>query len=322
MDAAAASERGSLAVLGGLLLALGVFLPLVRTNSGQPQRRHRRRARQLQRLGGPPDPALAAARRGARAADPGLDRRARPRAVLAARRADRRRRHDRRSARSLYFGIVDRPGEPSGEISPAVSAGSSRCSGASLIMVGGAIARQRHRTTTQATRSPLTCPTRRHAARSQPRPRARARDRGRRAAGRALRRAWATRRRPTRPPSTACTPCCDTIHMDGVVVIGEGEKDEAPMLAQRRGGRRRLAAAGRHRRRPARGHAAVRPRAPERARGDRALRARHDVRPRPGVYMEKMAGGDAHRRPARPRPAARRDRRAGRRAQGHRRRAT
>ncbi len=30
-----------------------------------------------------------------------------------------------------------------------------------------------------------------------------------------------------------------TVSMRGVVVIGEGEKDEAPMLLQRRGGRRR-----------------------------------------------------------------------------------
>ena len=47
-----------------------------------------------------------------------------------------------------------------------------------------------------------------------------------------------------------------TVHMDGIVVIGEGEKDEAPMLHNGEQRRRRLAAGGRHRRRPARGHAA------------------------------------------------------------------
>ena len=72
-----------------------------------------------------------------------------------------------------------------------------------------------------------------------------------------------------------------TVHMDGVVVIGEGEKDEAPMLhnGEEVGDGSppevdiavdplegtRLAADG-----PA-----------ERARGDRAVRARHDVRSRP-----------------------------------------
>ena len=40
----------------------------------------------------------------------------------------------------------------------------------------------------------------------------------------------ATRRPPTRPPSTRCGSMLDTVAMDGVVVIGEGEKDEAPML--------------------------------------------------------------------------------------------
>ena len=40
----------------------------------------------------------------------------------------------------------------------------------------------------------------------------------------------ATRRPPTRPRSTRCGCCFDTVPMDGIVVIGEGEKDEAPML--------------------------------------------------------------------------------------------
>ena len=45
-----------------------------------------------------------------------------------------------------------------------------------------------------------------------------------------------------------------TIHMDGIVVIGEGEKDEAPMLANGEQVGDGSLAAGRHRRRPARGH--------------------------------------------------------------------
>ncbi len=53
----------------------------------------------------------------------------------------------------------------------------------------------------------------------------------------------------------------DTVSMQGVVVIGEGEKDEAPMLYNGERGRRRRRARGRRRRRPARGHAPDRARA-------------------------------------------------------------
>ena len=59
-----------------------------------------------------------------------------------------------------------------------------------------------------------------------------------------------------------------TLHavpMDGVVVIGEGEKDEAPDALQRRADRRRQPARGRRRGRPARGNAADREGAAERA---------------------------------------------------------
>ena len=84
-----------------------------------------------------------------------------------------------------------------------------------------------------------------------------------------------------------------TIHMDGIVVIGEGEKDEAPMLANGEEVGDGSDRPGRHRRRPARGHAAVRARHAERARRDRARRARARCStPGPCVYMEKMAGGD------------------------------
>ena len=104
--------------------------------------------------------------------------------------------------------------------------------------------------------------------------------------------------------------------MDGVVVIGEGEKDEAPMLhnGEEIGDGT-----------PPEVDIAVDP-----LEGTRlcalgmpnaiaviALAERGTMfDPGPIVYMEKMAVGRPLRRPARPRPAARRDRRADRRAQG------
>ena len=110
----------------------------------------------------------------------------------------------------------------------------------------------------------------------------------------------------------------DSVSMDGVVVIGEGEKDEAPMLFNGERIGDGTPARGRCRGRPAGGHAADRAGDAERDRGDRAGRARHDVRPRPvRVHGEdRRRSGD--RRPARPRPAAARDARAGGRAQGDR----
>ena len=53
----------------------------------------------------------------------------------------------------------------------------------------------------------------------------------------------------------------DTVQMDGVVVIGEGEKDEAPMLYNGEHIGDGSPPRGRHRRRPARGHDADRARA-------------------------------------------------------------
>ena len=99
----------------------------------------------------------------------------------------------------------------------------------------------------------------------------------------------------------------ETVRMDGIVVIGEGEKDEAPMLynGERIGDGSppevdiavdplegtRLAAKGRP------SALAVIALAPRGTMFD----------PGPCVYMEKLAGGERHRRPARPRPAAGRD---------------
>ena len=72
-----------------------------------------------------------------------------------------------------------------------------------------------------------------------------------------------------------------TVPMDGIVVIGEGEKDDAPMLfnGERVGDGTR--AAHRRRRRPDRRHHPHRPRPRQRHRRDRRQRAGHDVRPGP-----------------------------------------
>ena len=95
-----------------------------------------------------------------------------------------------------------------------------------------------------------------------------------------------------------------TIPMDGVVVIGEGEKDEAPMLHNGEQVGDGSPPEGRHRGRPAGGHAADRARRAERARGDRARRARRDVRPRPVRLHGEDGLRRGDRRPDGPRPAA------------------
>ena len=68
--------------------------------------------------------------------------------------------------------------------------------------------------------------------------------------------------------------------MDGIVVIGEGEKDEAPMLYNGERIGDGTPPRDRHRRRPGRRHHAHRPRPGQRHLGHRRLRAGHDVRPR------------------------------------------
>ncbi len=82
----------------------------------------------------------------------------------------------------------------------------------------------------------------------------------------------------------------DTVPMDGIVVIGEGEKDEAPMLYNGErigdGSPPEVDIAVD----PLEGTTLTRARNALGAGGDRAFRARHDVRPGPCVYMEKIAG--------------------------------
>ena len=82
-----------------------------------------------------------------------------------------------------------------------------------------------------------------------------------------------------------------TVSMDGIVVIGEGEKDEAPMLYNGEQRRQRRAAGDRRRRRPDRRHHAHRL-----GRGNAlaviAVSERGTMfNPGPCVYMEKIAVG-------------------------------
>ncbi len=84
----------------------------------------------------------------------------------------------------------------------------------------------------------------------------------------------------------------DTVAMDGVVVIGEGEKDKAPMLfnGEQVGDGQRPA--GRRRRRPARGNQADRATALPNAIAVIALAERGTMFfPGPAVYMDKIAVG-------------------------------
>ena len=82
----------------------------------------------------------------------------------------------------------------------------------------------------------------------------------------------------------------DTVTMRGVVVIGEGEKDEAPMLfnGEEVGDG---TGPGRRRGRSARGNAPHGARHAQRDLGDRRLRARNDVLPGAALYMDKIAVG-------------------------------
>ena len=89
-----------------------------------------------------------------------------------------------------------------------------------------------------------------------------------------------------------------TVPMDGIVVIGEGEKDEAPMLFNGEQRRRRHRAADRRRRRPDRRHHADRLRPGQRHRRHRRQRAGHDVRSR-------ARASTCTRSPSAPRPPAR-----------------
>ena len=91
-----------------------------------------------------------------------------------------------------------------------------------------------------------------------------------------------------------------TVEMDGVVVIGEGEKDEAPMLfnGERIGTHQRRR--GRRRGRSARGHRAGRARPAQRAGRRGRGRVGHDVRPRAVRLHGEARLRRRYRRAARP----------------------
>ena len=109
-----------------------------------------------------------------------------------------------------------------------------------------------------------------------------------------------------------------SIHMDGVVVIGEGEKDEAPMLHNGEevgdGSPPQVDIAVD----PLEGTRLCAQGTPQLAGRHRSLRAGVDVRSGPVRLHGEDGGRPADRRPPRPRPPARQDDRAGRRAQGDR----
>ena len=108
----------------------------------------------------------------------------------------------------------------------------------------------------------------------------------------------------------------DTVSMHGVVVIGEGEKDEAPMLfngeevGNGEGPGTDVAVD------PVDGTTAHRARSAERPRGDRARRARGDVLPRRGRVHGEGRDGPGGRRRDRHHAPARRERPPGREGQG------
>ena len=129
----------------------------------------------------------------------------------------------------LYVGLVDRPGDPSGQISIEF--------GWFVSLLGHRgdhrrrrDARERHRTTTKTSRSPMTSPRD-----DMPPDRNLALELVRVTEAAALQAArfvgMGDKEAADQAAVDGMHAVLHTIHMDGVVVIGEGEKDEAPMLA-------------------------------------------------------------------------------------------
>ena len=295
--------RGELvAAVGGLLLARLPVPALVRDRSRQPERRRSTAPRGgAQRLGGAPDILrwllLAAA------AAPFIliwivirdHELSWPRGEMTAVAAI--------AAFGLvaYTGLLDRPGTPSGAISLALGL-LRRAAGHDPDDRRRRDERRPDRTSTQAPGGHVD----ERSCRPQPRARARARDRGGRPVGGAARRPG---RQGGRRPGGRRRHARRAAHRPHGRHRGDrrGREGRGADAAQRRAGRQRRAARGRHRGRPARGHAAGRRRPAERAGRDRAVRARHDVRSRPVRLHGEDGGRRAPRRPARPRPPARRD---------------
>ena len=107
-----------------------------------------------------------------------------------------------------------------------------------------------------------------------------------------------------------------SVPMAGFVVIGEGEKDEAPDAVQRRAGRRRQRAGHRHRRRPDRRHHAHGQGPGQRHRRHRRERAGHHVRPGPLRLHGEDRGRARVPRRDRPQPHPDREPAGGGRGQG------
>jgi fructose-1,6-bisphosphatase II / sedoheptulose-1,7-bisphosphatase len=83
----------------------------------------------------------------------------------------------------------------------------------------------------------------------------------------------------------------NTLEMDGTVVIGEGERDEAPMLLYRREGRSRRAPGRRSTSRSTRWKAPPSPPRPGRTRWLCSPSPRRRLLNAPDVYMDKLAWG-------------------------------
>ena len=230
----------------------------------------------------------------------------------------------------LYNGIIDRPvARPGPRVrhQPGLGllAGADQLAGhrgrgvPALAGVGRQAAAQgpRHRLEIASARDGCHLPRRPRSepAGSQPRARARPGDRGRGAGRRPLGRAG--RQGGGRPgggrrDAPAARDRADGRHRRD----RRGREGRGADALQRRADRRRQPARGRHRGRPARGHQALRAGDAVGARGDRAGRARHDVRPRPVRVHGEACGRPRDRRPADPRRAAHHRDRAGGRAQG------
>ena len=244
------SSTELIATAGGLLLIISLFLPWYGTDSSNRVANIDGGTRDLLLLGRAPDPALAAAAGRARPVHPRLHHRPRAPAVLGARRADGRRRH--RRARPPALQRLRRPPRAT-RTAPSTSsgAGSSPCSASCSCSSGRPSGRRRP----SASASP----------RGSSEPMA--------------------ANRPDRNLALELVRVTEAAALAAARLVGMGDKEAADQAAvdamrlvldtrahgrrrrhrrgregrgadalQRRAHRRRLAAGGRHRGRPARGH--------------------------------------------------------------------
>src|SRR3954451_3307589 len=201
---------------------LPALVPRRRAREAQRPQRH------LQLLAGAPHPALAAVARRRCAVHPGLDHHARSRAVVAARRDDGRR-VDRRVRADRLPGVHLQAGRPEQPRAPALGdLHSAALDGADVHRVRAAIERRRERA--QATGNALMSD---DAANARP-DRNLALELVRTTEAAALSAARLVGKGDKEAADQAAVDAMrivlDGVQMDGTVVIGEGEKDEAPML--------------------------------------------------------------------------------------------